>query len=110
MRVAKARANVTAQQLVVCVCVYREKRFVRKGNESKEKIFRVYVVEKRTAKGAPRIFFKNRVLWDKKTTHETTETHRAYSKHLKLSVLLLAAAARCCYYLCTREEPEENKT
>jgi hypothetical protein len=78
MRVAKARANVTAQQLVVCVCVYREKRFVRKErNESKEKkkIFRVYVVEKRTAKGAPRIFFKNRVLWDKKTTHKTTETH-----------------------------------
>jgi hypothetical protein len=38
MRVAKARANVTAQQLVVCVCVYREKRFVRKErNESKEK-------------------------------------------------------------------------
>jgi hypothetical protein len=47
-------------------------------NQKKKKIFRVYVVEKRTAKGAPRIFFKNRVLWDKKTTHETTETHRAY--------------------------------
>jgi hypothetical protein len=44
-------------------------------NQKKKKIFRVYVVEKRTAKGAPRIFFKNRVLWDKKTTHKTTETH-----------------------------------
>jgi hypothetical protein len=25
MRVAKARANVTAQQLVVCVCVFTER-------------------------------------------------------------------------------------
>ena len=81
MRVAAFRANVTAQQLVVCVCVCTERNAScekKEMNQKKKKIFRVYVVEKRTAKGAPRIFFKNRVLWDKETTHETTETHRAY--------------------------------
>jgi hypothetical protein len=75
MRVAAFRANVTAQQLVVCVCTERNASCEKETNQKKKKIFRVYVVEKRTAKGAPRIFFKNRVLWDKKTTHKTTETH-----------------------------------
>jgi hypothetical protein len=60
MRVAKARANVTAQQLVVCVCVCVQRetlRAKRKLNQKKKKIFRVYVVQKRTAKkGAPREF------------------------------------------------------
>ena len=49
--------------------MYREKRFVRKKkemNQKKKKIFRVYVLEKRTAKGAPRIFFKNRCFGIKK--------------------------------------------
>lgn len=73
MRVAKARANVTAQQLVVRVFIERNALCEKEMNQ-KKKIFRVYVVEKRTERSTPRIFFKNLVLWDKTTTH-TTETH-----------------------------------
>jgi hypothetical protein len=42
------------------VCTERNASCEKEMNQ-KKKIFRVYVLEKRTAKGAPRIFFKNLV-------------------------------------------------
>ncbi len=61
MRVAAFRANVTAQQLVVCVCVFTERNASceKETNQKKKKIFRVYVLEKRTGRSTTNFLQKS---------------------------------------------------